>query len=382
MDGLSPNSLYKLTVYTPFEILGQIEMRTLEYFSPNRKIAPSTDNSLCILPGSLSIEDAEKFCSSLEFLHDCSHIVFTGTFCPLEETVIRRAAYLGESLVHDHRELNGFASALQSTAESIYHNEWEESVRRLYGLCATYATNSDTTNDPLYCCRVRNMQVSFFPGMGLWSDSSRISTIVDKVGMAGFKKIDKTLSAVYTEYVRQTIPAHFYRTDGSMTSLFVGGGIGGHSFNLAERVHLLQRTEKFLSELNAGNAPDPMQKLKDFMGSISYSSSYNPLASMIASPGQLLEYLEGRLEEDAVRRKHTAVVPPEQLVIVMQSPLDLLATAHDLALDAATFYESRVTASALDFQSDVKKPAAVSEEVKITGKYEISKLCSTLLLIC
>lgn len=385
VGGLSPNSLYKLTVYTPTDTLGQIEMRTLEHFSPSRKLASSIDNSLCILPGSLNIEDAEKFCSTLEFLHDCSHIIFTGTFCPLEETVIRRAAYLGESLVHEHREMKGFASALQSTAESIYRIEWEESVRRLYGLCATYATNSDTTNSALYCCRVRNMQVSFFPGMGLWSDSNRLSTLVDKLGMAGFKQIDENLSAVYAEYVRQTIPGHFYRTDGSMTSLFVGGGIGGHSFNIAERILSLQSTEQFLSELYANNAPNPTQKLKDFIKSISHLSSYNPLDPMIASPGQLLEYLEGRLEEDAVRRKHTAVAPSEQLVMIMQSPLDLLATAHDLALGAASFYESRVPPLALDLQPDgsqlqAKKPPTAGEEVKITGKYEICKLISTLLL--
>lgn len=381
VGGLSPSSLYKLTVYTSTETIGEIEMRTLEYLSPQRKLASTTDNALCILPGSLIIEDAEKVCSYQEILHNCSHIVFTGTFCPLEETVLRRAAYLGGSQQHDHSDMHRFAAILQSTAESIYHTEWEENVRRLYGLCAAYATNSDKATFATYCCRVGSMQVSFFPGMGLWSDSSKLSAIMDRVGAAGFKKINEALSAVYAEYVRQTIPGHFCRTDGSMTSLFVGGGIGGNSFNLAERIQLLRNTEGFLLELSASAALNPSQKLKDFIESVLNSSS-DPLPSMFTSPLQLLEYLEGRLEEDAVRRKHTVMVPMEKLVLIMPSPLDLLATARDLASTAASDYDSRVPASATDPPVDGSllhtKIPPVSEEVKITGKYEICKFASVI----
>jgi hypothetical protein len=166
-----------------------------------------------------------------------------------------------------------------------------------------------------------------------------------------------------------------------MTSLFVGGGIGGNSFNLAERIQLLRNTEGFLLELSASAALNPSQKLKDFIESVLNSSS-DPLPSMFTSPLQLLEYLEGRLEEDAVRRKHTVMVPMEKLVLIMPSPLDLLATARDLASTAASDYDSRVPASATDPPVDGSllhtKIPPVSEEVKITGKYEICKFASVI----
>lgn len=354
--GLAANTLYRLSAYTARLRFQPIVMRTLA--EPlSRKLNNQVNENksiLAVLPGDLSVDEAESFISNEQSFNGSLSVIFSGVVCPIEVRIRHIISLFQagkESLTAS--EIDRIVSASLIIYDSVHNNEWEEGVRKLLGTCMACSHGPVCHADN----HAENRHVTFFDGIGPWSYRAIVAAIQKTAGNACFQRISERISVLHSTFMSQIGPRQFYSTDQSTTTLLIGRS-EGHAFDWEERLHLLQKAEHFLSQCE--NNQCNQDAVKIFLQSIPGHSAAAP--SVSASPSRLLEYLKGRLKDDAIKKMRSAAVPPEHMVLIMRTPLDLLADARDLITDFSTRRNTKESVGAT---------STTATKIKITGRHEI-----------
>lgn len=388
LRGLSPQTLYRITICGKKHCFRTIEVMTPPKLHFQRQIE-GPRSSLCVLPSILSSLDAENFLRTNENLVGCSHIVFTGTICKAFSVLKQMIEYLRGVSDRAYLSSHPFLVNAASSVERLYSTEWESSLRTLYSLTTAFPSTVGVgpSRHPNVYSNAREKQLTYFEGMGWLHDPRIIQELSSLLGIPSYERLNLQIGSVYNKFSRNLVFPRFYSSDGSITTVLLGGG-NGLTSSMNDRLNRLRVAEEYLKRLlerEGGASDDPIDDAKetlpaDILAVLTHPSPLPlPPPPLHGSPAQFIEYLEERLDEDALVRSAGVGVRSEHMVVVMQTPLDLLSSECDIAaeIDRERRRRTRSTHSAeVEGGGPLPPPplqAAPTKVVHLTGRYELGE---------
>ena len=211
---LDPDSHYSFTVYTSAFRYPAIGADTPPLH--DLEVGPV---SVAVLPASLSLADCDGFVKSTPLLDQAHALVHTGTLCPID-AVFRQALLFADSDLARGTDREALARSMAASSEAIYSHEWAEAVGRLIGMCSAAAGTAAAHLSDLYPHHSRK-QTFYHNGMGPWGSAEVRAQLVDLLGPELFPGVSRLLEAMYWRFASTTCPPRPVWSQGSVSLVFV-----------------------------------------------------------------------------------------------------------------------------------------------------------------
>jgi hypothetical protein len=327
---LDPNSRYVFNLYSNEWKYKEIEVQTLKSASNFALENMKQKVSVCILPGSLSINEAEQFLKTTPIANSSDSIIFSGSICNIKNVINQSLLYYVEGLRPTPQQ---FATYLSSCANLEYQSNWEKQVEILFGIASSSASihlNGFTPNH-------KDKQLLTFTGMGPWGSTNDINEIKSQIDPAYFDVLNQALESLYAKYTLPTNPPDFQWQNGPLRTIFV-------------RNSNLVLDNKYCNS----NLGISVEKLTKYFKSL-----------LDAKPSASATALDIFVQENS--KNH--------LVIILRTPLDLMSSTSTWPL-----YDEQLNST--NKKSKLKQEEIPIEEVKdikteIVESEEIPKVVAT-----
>lgn len=248
---LDPNSRYVFNLYSNEYKYKEIEVQTLKDVSNFCIENIKQKVSVCILPGSLSIKDADNFLKTTPVANSSDSIIFTGSICNIKNEINQSLLYFVDGLRPTPQQ---FATYVASCANLKYKSNWEKQIEILFGITSSSTSihlNGFTPNH-------KDKQLLSFTGMGPWGNPDDMNEIKSKMDPAYFDVLNQTLESLYAKYTIPSNPPDFQLQNGPLRTIFVRNSnldLDNKYSNVNLGISVEKLTKYFKSLLNAKPSP-------------------------------------------------------------------------------------------------------------------------------